>query len=60
MNDDLTENGRSGKSPADPGAHRFCLVGRWQGIRDEWLQAWMDSNRAIGTQPELEAEGHDS
>jgi len=60
MNDDLSENGTFGEVSGRSRSSSISLVGRWQIIRGEWLLAWMDSNRAIGTAPELEAEAHDS
>jgi hypothetical protein len=60
MNDDLVENRTLGEVS---GWLRFSsnfFVGCRQVIRADWLQAWMDSNRAIGTAPEFEGERHDS
>ncbi len=59
MNDDLAENGTLGEVS---GGLRFSanfFVGRWQVIRAERLQAWMDSNRAIGSASNLEGEEYD-
>ncbi len=60
MNDDLAENGTLGEVSGWPRCSSNFFAGRWQVIRGDWLQAWMDSNRAIGTAPELEGERHDS
>jgi hypothetical protein len=59
MNDDLAEDGTSAEVS---GGFRFSsnfFVGRWKVIRAERLQAWMDSNMAIGSASDLEAEEYD-